>query len=95
MAEAGLDYGALEAAVKDRSLRKTLEATGAGEEDIEEIVRLIKDHFSLGEAAFMQYIFLFFPLSDKDTAVVVESNNFLSEKSSAAKIVTVESDQSS
>ena len=94
MAEAGLDYGALEAAVKDRSLRKTLEATGAGEEDIEEIVRLIEDHFSLGEAAFMQYIFLF-SLSDKDTAGVVESNNFLSEKSSAAKIVTVESDQSS
>ena len=62
VAEAGLDYGALEAAVKDRSLRKTLEATGAGEEDIEEIVRLIEDHFSLGEAAFMQYIFLFFPL---------------------------------
>ena len=50
MAEAGLDYGALEAAVKDSSLRKTLEATGAPGEDIEEIVKLIEDHFSLGEA---------------------------------------------
>ena len=29
VAEAGLDYEALEAAVRDGSLRKTLEATGA------------------------------------------------------------------
>ena len=50
VAEAGLDYGALEAAVKDRSLRTTLEATGTVGEDIEEIVKLIEDHFSLGEA---------------------------------------------
>ena len=61
VAEAGLDYGALEAAVRDRSLRKTLEATGAVEDDIEEIVKLIEDHFSLGKDAdnfiSLKYIF--------------------------------------
>ena len=66
VAEAGLDYGALEAAVKDRSLRTTLEATGTVGEDIEEIVKLIEDHFSLGEAGDSgggQLNFLsFFPL---------------------------------
>ena len=51
LAEAGLHYLALEAAVKDSSLRKTLEATGAVGEDIEEIVKLIEDHFSLGETS--------------------------------------------
>ena len=48
VAEAGLDYEALEAAVKASSLRKTVEATGAAEEDIEEIVRLVEDHFCPG-----------------------------------------------
>ena len=64
LAEAGLDYGALEAAVKDSSLRKTLEATGAVGEDVEEIVKLIEDHFSLGETldASRTILFDFFPL---------------------------------
>ena len=59
VAEAGLDYGALEAAVRDKSLRKTLEATGAVEDDIEEIVKLIEDHFSLGEAADARLLDIF------------------------------------
>jgi len=46
VAEAGLDYEALGAAVRDGSLRKTLEATGATEEDIGEMVKLIEEHFS-------------------------------------------------
>jgi len=46
VAEAGLDYEALEAAVRDGSLRKTLEATGATEEDMGEMVKLIEEHFS-------------------------------------------------
>ena len=101
VAEAGLDYGALEAAVKDRSLRTTLEATGTVEEDIEEIVKLIEDHFCLGEAGDLWvglFYFYLFLLSDNSPAVksgTVESGNFLSENSSAVKIVTVESDQSS
>jgi len=51
VAEAGLDYEALEAAVRDGSLRKTLEATGATAEDIDEMVKLIEDHFSPDNSA--------------------------------------------
>lgn len=57
VAEAGLDYSALEAAVKDGSLRKTLEATGAAAEDLEEMVSLIEEHFSPGEIRGILYIF--------------------------------------
>lgn len=53
VAEAGLDYEALEAAVRDGSLRKTLEATGATAEDIDEMVKLIEDHFSPGKNFFI------------------------------------------
>ena len=58
VAEAGLDYSALEAAVKDGSLRKTLEATGAAAEDLEEMVSLIEEHFSPGEIRGIIDIFL-------------------------------------
>merc|ERR1719481_1830423 len=51
VAEAGLDYEALEAAVRDGSLRKTLEATGAPAEDVDEMVKLIEDHFSPDNSA--------------------------------------------
>ena len=60
VAEAGLDYSALEAAVKDGSLRKTLEATGAAAEDLEEMVSLIEEHFSPGEIRGMIFLVLFF-----------------------------------
>jgi len=49
IAEAGLDYEALEVAVKDGSLRKKLEPTEAPSEDIDEIVKLIGDHFSISD----------------------------------------------
>jgi len=46
IAEAGLDYDALEAAYKDGSIRKKLQPTDAPSEDIDEIVKLIEEHFS-------------------------------------------------
>lgn len=49
IAEAGLDYEALEVALKDGSLRKKLEPTEAPSEDIDEIVKLIGDHFSISD----------------------------------------------
>ena len=48
MAEAGLDYEATEAALKDGHIRTKLEASSAPAEDIEEIVKLVEDHFKLG-----------------------------------------------
>ena len=48
MAEAGLDYEATEAALKDGHIRSKLEASSAPAEDIEEIVKLVEDHFKLG-----------------------------------------------
>ena len=48
MAEAGLDYEATEAAVKAGHIRTKLEASSAPAEDIEEIVKLVEDHFKLG-----------------------------------------------
>ena len=48
MAEAGLDYEATEAAVKAGNIRSKLEASSAPAEDIEEIVKLVEDHFKLG-----------------------------------------------
>ena len=48
MAEAGLDYEATEAAVKAGHIRSKLEASSAPAEDIEEIVKLVEDHFKLG-----------------------------------------------
>merc|ERR1712106_494499 len=47
IAEAGLDYTALEAAFKDGSIRKKLEPTKAPTDDIDEIVKLIEEHFSV------------------------------------------------
>merc|ERR1712187_842164 len=46
IAEAGLDYNALEAAFKDGSIRKKLEPTKAPTDDI---VKLIEEHFSVDE----------------------------------------------
>eukprot|EP00090_Calanus_glacialis_P032374 TRINITY_DN53640_c0_g1_i1.p1 TRINITY_DN53640_c0_g1~~TRINITY_DN53640_c0_g1_i1.p1 ORF type:complete len:341 (-),score=128.54 TRINITY_DN53640_c0_g1_i1:512-1534(-) len=49
IAEAGLDYSALESAYKDGSIRKQLEPTKAPTDDIDEIVKLIEEHFSVSD----------------------------------------------
>jgi len=49
IAEAGLDYTTLELAFKDGSLRKKLEPTKAPSEDIDEIVKLIEEHFTVSD----------------------------------------------
>merc|ERR1719189_2999323 len=49
MAEAGLDYEATEAALKDGHIRSKLEASSAPAKDIEEIVKFVEDHFKLGD----------------------------------------------
>merc|ERR1711874_593741 len=49
IAEAGLDYSALEAAFKDGSIRNKLEPTKAPTDDIDEIVKLIEEHFSVDD----------------------------------------------
>ena len=48
MAEAGLHYEATEAAFKKGDIRKQLEAANTSAEDIEQIVKLVEDHFKLG-----------------------------------------------
>ena len=61
MAEAGLDYEATEAAVKAGHIRSKLEASSAPAEDIEEIVKLVEDHFKLGRNKyFFVYVSHFF-----------------------------------
>jgi len=47
IAEAGLDYTALEAAFKEATLRSKLEATKAPLEDVDDIVKLIEEHFTI------------------------------------------------
>ena len=63
MAEAGLDYEATEAAVKAGHIRSKLEASSAPAEDIEEIVKLVEDHFKLGRNKYffvdVSHFFLF------------------------------------
>ena len=63
MAEAGLDYEATEAAVKAGNIRSKLEASSAPAEDIEEIVKLVEDHFKLGRNKYffvdVSHFFLF------------------------------------
>merc|ERR1711874_504732 len=49
IAEAGLDYSALEAAFKDGSIRNKLESTKAPTDDIDEIVKLIEEHFTVND----------------------------------------------
>jgi maternal-effect protein exuperantia len=49
IAEAGLDYSALEAAFKDGSIRNKLEPTKAPTDDIDEIVKLIEEHFTVND----------------------------------------------
>jgi len=50
IAEAGLDYAALESAYKDGSIRNKLEPTKAPTDDIDEIVQLIEEHFTVCDA---------------------------------------------
>lgn len=47
MAEAGLHYEAAEAAFHKGDIRKQLEAANTPAEDIEQIVKLVEDHFKL------------------------------------------------
>jgi len=47
VAEAGFEYASLASAVKEGTLSSELEAVGAEEEDIEEIERLVGEHFDL------------------------------------------------
>ena len=49
VAEAGFEYAGLSVAVKEGTLCSELEATGAEKEDIEEIERLVREHFDLVE----------------------------------------------
>jgi len=47
IAEAGLDYTSLEAAYKDGNIRRKLEPLNASTNNIDEIVKLIEEHFSV------------------------------------------------
>ena len=49
MAEAGLNYEAAETAFKKGDIRNKLETSNTPAEDIEEIVKLVEDHFKLGK----------------------------------------------
>ena len=49
MAEAGFEYAGLSVAVKEGTLSSELEAAGADKEDVEEIERLVREHFHLVE----------------------------------------------
>jgi len=50
MAEAGLDYKTIESAFKNGSLREKIETIKAPTDDIDEIIKLINDHFTLGKS---------------------------------------------
>lgn len=47
IAEAGLEYSSLASSLADGSLVPKLEGVGASKEDVEEIVKLIKEHFNV------------------------------------------------
>jgi len=49
VAEAGFEYAGLKVAVKEGTLSSELEAAGAVKEDVEEIERLVREHFHLEE----------------------------------------------
>ena len=49
VAEAGFEYASLSSAVKEGTLCSELEAAGAEKDDIEEIERLVREHFDLVE----------------------------------------------
>ena len=49
VAEAGFEYAGLSIAVKEGTLCSELEAAGAVKEDVEEIERLVREHFDLVE----------------------------------------------
>jgi len=49
IAEAGLDYASLRKSVKDGSLRDKLLEVEASKEDMEEIIKLVGEHFNSGE----------------------------------------------
>ena len=48
MAEAGLNYEAAEAAFKKGDIRNKFDAKNTPAEDIEEIAKLVENHFNLG-----------------------------------------------
>ena len=48
MAEAGLNYEAAEVAFKKGDIRNKLDATNTPAEDIDEIIKLVENHFNLG-----------------------------------------------
>jgi len=54
IAEAGLDYTALELAFKEGSIRKKLEPTQAPTDDIDEIVKLIEEHFAVSDGTLSE-----------------------------------------
>jgi len=49
IAEAGLEYSSLSPSLADQSLIPKLESVGATREDIEEIIKLIKEHFNIDD----------------------------------------------
>ena len=48
IAEAGLDYNSLQTAFKAGTIRDKLETVKAPSEDVEEILKLVEEHFSKG-----------------------------------------------
>ena len=54
MAEAGLNYEATEAAFKKGDIRNKLDATNTPAEDIEEIIKLVENHFNLGTTGWSE-----------------------------------------
>ena len=57
MAEAGLNYEAAEAAFKKGDIRNKLDATNTPAEDIEEIIKLVENHFNLGTTGWSEINF--------------------------------------
>ena len=49
MAEAGLNYEAAEAAFKKGDIRNKFDAKNTPAEDVEEIAKLVENHFNLGK----------------------------------------------
>lgn len=51
MAEAGLDYDSLQTAFKAGTIRDKLEILKAPSEDVDEIVKLVEEHFKKGTSS--------------------------------------------
>ena len=56
MAEAGLNYEATEAAFKKGDIRNKLDATNTPAEDIDEIIKLVENHFNLGTTGWSKIL---------------------------------------